>query len=241
MVKPNHRYVDPNGLIRVPYLSPEAWRASSSTLPGLLEEMSAIYSREPPLFTKPPGYVPPSGSGASGYAASSTTSGGGSVAVATVLGTVSSGTGGVASTAIPPPPYGASPAASSSQAISSSSSSSSSSGGYVNGVYGFGGAVGRGGYEVSSVSGGTSSAAPKPQQQPSTYNTASRQPAVSRREELTSQVTAKLQHELHTFYSKVRDEIDEEFKMQTKLESRYVSMLCMHAKFWYLICICTQY
>jgi flagellum-specific peptidoglycan hydrolase FlgJ len=64
------------------------------------------------------------------------------------------------------------------------------------------------------------------QQQPSSsnYNTTPRQPAVSRRDDLTAQVTAKLQHELHTFYSKVRDEIDEEFKVQTKLESRNVSI-----------------
>jgi hypothetical protein len=50
IIKQNHRHVDMNGFVYLPYL--HEWNSTHSLLP-LIEVASSVFSIEPPLFTKP--------------------------------------------------------------------------------------------------------------------------------------------------------------------------------------------
>jgi hypothetical protein len=51
VVKQNHRHVSPDGLVYLPYL--HEWSATASSLVGLAEIASSVFSIEPPLFSRP--------------------------------------------------------------------------------------------------------------------------------------------------------------------------------------------
>lgn len=56
IVKIGHSFVDPSGLVRSPYLN--RWMPNSD-LSSTCQEMAMLFGAEPPLYTKPPGYVAP--------------------------------------------------------------------------------------------------------------------------------------------------------------------------------------
>ncbi|KAK9942441.1 hypothetical protein M0R45_008108 [Rubus argutus] len=51
-VKQPHSYVDPSGVVSIPYL--QNWVYPSSNLVDLISKFSASFSRHPPLFTRRP-------------------------------------------------------------------------------------------------------------------------------------------------------------------------------------------
>ena len=53
IIKPNHGNVHPDGLLFVPYL--HSWNLQTHNLVGLVQEMRAVFTREPPCFAKPVG------------------------------------------------------------------------------------------------------------------------------------------------------------------------------------------
>ena len=57
IIKPNHGNVHPDGLLFVPYL--HSWNLQTHNLVGLVQEMRAVFTREPPCFAKPVGQQPP--------------------------------------------------------------------------------------------------------------------------------------------------------------------------------------
>ena len=233
IVKPNHRNVDPNGLICIPYLS--QWRADSSLLPELLNQLTATFSREPPLFTKPTSpspapvtstvsygsysaYQPPAvqaqpvpQSSAYGYSSAGTTVAPQSSYVNSFLSASTAAAGPTAAR----PPYNPTPPPSYSAAN--------------NNLYD----------PPPSYSSSVTPAAAVPPPPPS-Y-----QSPKAKKDELISAVTSKLQHEMHKYYSRVRGktqfyaailffavivpcvtiilgEIDAEFTCQAELEERKV-------------------
>ena len=55
MIKPNHRNVNPSGLVvNEPYL--QQWSFPSSNLLELAHTLSITFGQDPPLFSKPPGW-----------------------------------------------------------------------------------------------------------------------------------------------------------------------------------------
>lgn len=54
IVKPGHKSVEMDGTVHTPYLL--AWNANSR-LAELVKVMSTVFSADPPLFTRPPGYT----------------------------------------------------------------------------------------------------------------------------------------------------------------------------------------
>jgi ESCRT-I complex subunit TSG101 len=56
VIKQSHSNVQNDGKVNMPYLA--NWSASTSTLTELVQYLSAIFSQDPPLYTKPPGYTP---------------------------------------------------------------------------------------------------------------------------------------------------------------------------------------
>lgn len=63
IVKIGHSFVDPSGLVRSPYLG--HWMPNSD-LSSTCQEMAMLFGAEPPLYTKPPGYVAPPTAGLPG-------------------------------------------------------------------------------------------------------------------------------------------------------------------------------
>jgi hypothetical protein len=192
IVKPNHRNVDPSGLISIPYLS--QWRTDSSLLPELLNQFTATFSREPPLFTKPTSPSPPP------------------VASATPYGSYNSyQPPAVQAQAIPPgSAYGYSTSGSTavpqSSYVNSFLSASTAAAGPSSAI--------RPAYNPAPVPyAATSSSAYEP---PPSYSAAVTAAAAvppppppyqspkAKKEELISAVTSKLQHEMHQYYSRVR-------------------------------------
>lgn len=57
IIKQGHPYVDPSGQVRTPSLT--NWLYPSSDLSMMSQEMAMLFGVEPPLYSKPPGYVPP--------------------------------------------------------------------------------------------------------------------------------------------------------------------------------------
>lgn len=51
-IKPQHRHVDAQGMIYLPYLS--SWNASSSSLIHLVTVLASVFGEEPPVFAAPP-------------------------------------------------------------------------------------------------------------------------------------------------------------------------------------------
>lgn len=51
IIKQNHPFVDNSGLVKEPYLI--SWRASSSTLPNLVDALSRSFGANPPLYAQP--------------------------------------------------------------------------------------------------------------------------------------------------------------------------------------------
>jgi hypothetical protein len=68
IVKIGHSFVDPSGLVRSPYLG--HWMPNSD-LSSACQEMAMLFGAEPPLYTKPPGYVAPPTAGLPGSGPSS--------------------------------------------------------------------------------------------------------------------------------------------------------------------------
>jgi ESCRT-I complex subunit TSG101 len=52
MVKPNHRSVDANGVVYLPYLN--QWNFGAN-LVDLVNQVSSVFSSDPPLFSRPAG------------------------------------------------------------------------------------------------------------------------------------------------------------------------------------------
>jgi hypothetical protein len=58
VIKPNHRHVDTQGLVYMPYL--HSWTPASSTLQELTSALSGVFGQDPPVYSKtssPPGDV----------------------------------------------------------------------------------------------------------------------------------------------------------------------------------------
>lgn len=68
IVKIGHSFVDPSGLVRSPYLS--HWMPNSD-LSSSCQEMAMLFGAEPPLYTKPAGYVAPPSAAIAGMPGSS--------------------------------------------------------------------------------------------------------------------------------------------------------------------------
>lgn len=51
VVKSNHKFVEPSGIVRMPYLN--EWNALRSNLSELIQMASIVFSEEPPLFSRP--------------------------------------------------------------------------------------------------------------------------------------------------------------------------------------------
>lgn len=60
-IKANHSFVDPNGLVRSVYF--HNWTFPTSNLNEMAHDMAIQFGSEPPLFTKPPGWVGPPSAG----------------------------------------------------------------------------------------------------------------------------------------------------------------------------------
>jgi hypothetical protein len=56
IIKGSHSFVDGSGLVHSPCIA--HWMPNSD-LSSAVQEMAMLFSAEPPLYTKPPGYVPP--------------------------------------------------------------------------------------------------------------------------------------------------------------------------------------
>jgi len=56
IIKNNHQHVDPTGLCYLPYLS--QWRSELSNLVALVFSMGTIFSNDPPVYSRPPDYIP---------------------------------------------------------------------------------------------------------------------------------------------------------------------------------------
>ena len=56
IIKENHSYVDPTGMVRTPYFL--HWHPERCDLVGMVEEMTQIFGNEPPLFARPPRSAP---------------------------------------------------------------------------------------------------------------------------------------------------------------------------------------
>ena len=54
IVKPGHMSVEMDGTVNLQYL--QTWSPQRSNLMDLVKTMSSVFSHEPPLFTRPPGY-----------------------------------------------------------------------------------------------------------------------------------------------------------------------------------------
>ena len=52
MIKPQHKHVDSNGQCYLPYLS--QWRPEQCHFAGLFDTLCAIFSGEPPVYSKEP-------------------------------------------------------------------------------------------------------------------------------------------------------------------------------------------
>ncbi len=50
-IRPKHKHVDSSGQCYSPYL--HQWHANRSDLPGLVQELQAIFSADPPVYAKP--------------------------------------------------------------------------------------------------------------------------------------------------------------------------------------------
>ena len=57
VVKPGHPCVDANGAVAAPYL--QRWTFPSHTLCGCAAQLAELFSRDPPLYSKPPAGAPP--------------------------------------------------------------------------------------------------------------------------------------------------------------------------------------
>ncbi|XP_031503503.1 protein ELC-like [Nymphaea colorata] len=55
LIRPCHAHVDPSGLVSVPYM--QSWTFPSSNLVDLARNMSLLFGRDPPLYTKQPAPV----------------------------------------------------------------------------------------------------------------------------------------------------------------------------------------
>jgi len=59
IVKPRHSSVDPSGKVSCDFL--RGWMHPRANLVDLGRSLSTLFSRDPPLFSKPPGWTPPPG------------------------------------------------------------------------------------------------------------------------------------------------------------------------------------
>ena len=57
IIKPRHAFVDASGIVNTPYL--RNWQQPHSTLMIMCNDISIQFGQDPPLFSKPPGWVPP--------------------------------------------------------------------------------------------------------------------------------------------------------------------------------------
>lgn len=57
IIKPRHAFVDASGVVNSPYL--RNWSQPHSTLMIMCNDVSIQFGQDPPLFSKPPGWVPP--------------------------------------------------------------------------------------------------------------------------------------------------------------------------------------
>ena len=57
IIKPRHAFVDASGVVSTPYL--RNWSQPHSTLLIMCSDVSIQFGQDPPLFSKPPGWVPP--------------------------------------------------------------------------------------------------------------------------------------------------------------------------------------
>jgi hypothetical protein len=57
IIKPRHAFVDASGVVNSAYL--RNWSQPHSTLMIMCNDVSIQFGQDPPLFSKPPGWVPP--------------------------------------------------------------------------------------------------------------------------------------------------------------------------------------
>lgn len=57
IIKPRHPFVDASGLVSTPYI--RNWVSPHSTLMIMCNDISIQFGQDPPLFSKPSGWVPP--------------------------------------------------------------------------------------------------------------------------------------------------------------------------------------
>ena len=57
IIKPRHAFVDASGVVSSAYL--RNWSQPHSTLMIMCNDVSIQFGQDPPLFSKPPGWVPP--------------------------------------------------------------------------------------------------------------------------------------------------------------------------------------
>lgn len=57
IIKPRHAFVDASGIVNTPYL--RNWQQPHSTLMIMCNDISIQFGQDPPLFSKPPGWVAP--------------------------------------------------------------------------------------------------------------------------------------------------------------------------------------